>query len=148
MNHLEQANELLDAAFHSLTNIKPSEWAEQNRVMTTEVSPFPGPFSYDRTPYLREVIDCLSPDHPSRIVVVMKGIQIGFSSGVIENGIGWIMSQNPGNILFMARDDTLVKQAMNIKIDQMIDSCGLRSIIRPNVIRKKNMRTGDTSQGK
>ena len=148
MNHLDQANELLDAAHHSLTNIKPSEWAEQNRVMTTEVSPFPGPFSYDRTPYLREVIDCLSPDHPSRIVVVMKGIQIGFSSGVIENGIGWIMSQNPGNILFLARDETLVKQAMNIKIDQMIDSCGLRSIIRPNVIRKKNMRTGDTSEGK
>ena len=144
----DQIEDLLEAADHTLTNIKPSVWAEQNRVMSTEVSPFPGPFNYDRTPYIREIIDCLSPDHPSRIIVVMKGIQIGLSSGVIENGIGWIMSQHPGNILFMARDDTLVKQAMNIKIDQMIDSCGLRPIIRPNVRHKRNQRTGDTSDSK
>lgn len=148
MNYLEQAEDLLDAARHSLTNIKPSAWAEQNRIMTSEVSPFPGPFKYDLTPYLREIIDCLSPDHPSRIIVIMKGVQSGLSTGLIENGIGWIMSQNPGNILFLARDEMLVKQAMNMRIDQMIDSCGLRKIIRPNVIRKKNMRTGDTSESK
>lgn len=148
MSYEKQIEEILDGAGHSLTNVKPSEWAEKNRIMTSEVSPFPGPFSYDRTPYLREVIDCMSPDHDARIIAVMKGIQIGFSAGVIENGIGWIMSQNPGNILFLARDDILVKQAMNMKIDQMIDSCGLRSIIGPNVIRKKNMRTADTSLGK
>ena len=148
MNYLDQALELLDSAEHLLTNVKPSVWAEQHRVMTTEVSPWPGPFSYDRTPYLREPIDCLSPDHPARVIAVMKGAQIGFSTGVIENGMGWIMSQTPGNILFLARDEVLVKQAMNQKIDQMIDSCGLRPIIRPNVIRKKNMRTGDTSASK
>lgn len=148
MNHYNQALDLLDSAQHSLTNIKPSEWAEKNRIMSAEVSPFPGPFSYERTPYLKEPIDCLSPDHPARIIVIMKGVQIGFSAGVIENGIGWIMSQNPGNILFLARDEILVKKAMNTRIDQMIDSCGLRPIIRPNVIRKKNMRTGDTSESK
>lgn len=144
----DQIKDLLETADHTLTNVKPSVWAEANRVMSTEVSPFPGPFDYDRTPYLREPIDCLSPDHPARIIAIMKGVQIGCSAGIIENGIGWIMSQHPGNILFLARDETLVKQAMNIKIDQMIDSCGLRPIIRPNVIRKRNMRTGDTSESK
>lgn len=146
--YAKQVLQLLDAAQHTLTSIKPSAWAEANRIMTSDVSPFPGPFSYDKTPYLIEPVDCLSPDHPARIIVIMKGVQSGFSTGVIENGIGWIMSQNPGTILFMARDDALVKQAMEQKIDQMIDSCGLRSIIRPNVIRKKNMRTGDTSVSK
>ncbi len=144
----DQIEDLLGVADHTLTNIKPSVWAEQNRIMSREVSPFPGPFDYDKTPYLREIVDCLSPDHPARVIATMKGVQIGLSAGVIENGIGWIMSQHPGNILFLARDETLVKQAMNIKIDQMIDSCGLRPIIRPNIIRKRNQRTGDTSESK
>ncbi len=148
MNYEDQILDLLGAADHTLTNVKPSIWAEENRVMSTEVSPFPGPFSYDRTPYLREIVDCLSPDHPARVIGFMKGVQIGASAGLIENGIGWIISQSPGNILFLARDATLVKQAMDIKIDQMIDSCGLRSIIKPNVIRKRNQRTGDTSESK
>jgi phage terminase large subunit GpA-like protein len=37
---------------------------------------------------------------------------------------------------------------MNKKIDQMIDSCGLRQLIRPNVVKKRNNRTGDTSKSK
>ena len=148
MKWLDQAEELLEASDHSLTNMSPSDWAEKNRVMTSDVSPFPGPFSFDKTPYLIEPVNCLSQDHPARIIAVMKGAQIGFSTGVIENGIGWIMSQSPGNILFLARDEVLVKKAMDTKIDQMIDSTGLRNIIRPNVIRKKNQRTGDTSESK
>lgn len=143
-----QLEDLLEASRILLSDISPSVWTEQNRVMTTNVSPFPGPFSYERTPYLREVVDCLSPDHPARIVAVMKGAQIGFSTGVIEAGIGWIISQNPGNILLLTGHSDLVEEAMNTKIDQMIDSCGLRPLIRPSVLRKKNMRTGDTNKGK
>ena len=37
---------------------------------------------------------------------------------------------------------------MDKKIDGMIDSCGLRDKIRPNVLRARNQRTGDTSKGK
>ncbi len=133
---------------HSLVDIKPSEWTEQNRVLTSDVSPFPGPMSYDRTPYMREIVDCLSPTHPSRIIAVMKGSQSGFSTGVIESGIGWIISQNPGNIMFLSGAKDLAKEAMDKKIEQMIDSCGLRGIIGPQSMRKRNQRTGDTSTGK
>jgi phage terminase large subunit GpA-like protein len=78
----------------------------------------------------------------------MKGAQIGFSTGVIEGGIGWIISENPGNILFLTGHADLSEEAMNSKVDQMIDSCGLRPLIRPNVIRTRNQRTGDTSKSK
>ncbi|HEV8512296.1 MAG TPA: phage terminase large subunit family protein, partial [Cyclobacteriaceae bacterium] len=61
---------------------------------------------------MREVVDCLSPSHPARIVAVMKGAQVGFSTGVIENGIGWIISQNPGNILFMSGHELLAEESM------------------------------------
>lgn len=131
-----------------VSTIKPSEWTEKYRSMTTDVSPFPGPFRYDRTPYLREIVDHLSPNSPAKRVSVKKGAQIGFSVGVIESGIGWIISENPGNILFLSGHQELSEEAMNTKIDQMIDSCGLRPLIRPNVIRKKNQRTGDTAKSK
>ena len=139
---------LLDSSKVYLSNIKPSEWNEQNRVMTSEVSPYPGKFSYDRTPYFREIVDCMSPEHPSRIIAFMKGAQIGASTGVIEAAIGWIIAQSPGNAMLLTGHTDLAEEAMNGKVDQMIDSTGLRPLIRPNVLRAKNMRTGDTNKSK
>ena len=147
-NHFSQARQLLLYDDYLLSDVKPSEWAEQNRTMTTDISNFPGQFSYDRTPYLREVVDCLMPDHPAREIVVQKGAQIGFSTGVIENGIGWLISEHPSSILLAARDEELVKDMMNKKIDQMITSCGLRDQMRATIKRARNQRTGDTSTGK
>jgi phage terminase large subunit GpA-like protein len=146
-DYSEQVIELLESCRYKLSDIKPSEWGEENRVMTPDVSPIPGRLSYDNSPYTREIVNCLSPDHPARVVAVMKGAQIGFSTTVIEVGIGWIISQNPGNILFLVGHDELVSEAI-AKVDRMIDSCGIRNLIRPNVNRAKNMKTGDTNRAK
>lgn len=145
---LEQSYELLNLTRTKLSNILPSDWSEKNRVMTSDVSPYPGKFKYERTPYLREVVDHLSPNSPARVISVMKGAQIGFSTGVIESGIGWIIDQNPGNILLLTGHADLAEEAMSGKIDQMIDSCGLRPLIKPNTLRKRNQRTGDTNKSK
>lgn len=147
-DYKSQATELVEAAEYLLSDLLPSEWAEANRHMSTEVSPFPGPFSFKRTPYLREVCDCVSPNHPAHTIAVMKGAQIGFSTGVIENNIGFIISESPAPILFLTGHADLTEEAMSGKIDQMIDSCGLRPLIKPNVLRKRNQRTGDTNKSK
>ena len=115
--------------------------------MTTDVSPFPGNYKYDRTPYCREIVNCMDPAHPARIVAVMKGAQLGFTAGVIENGIGWIMKESPGNIWYTVGHSDLVEKSM-LKVDQMIDSTGLRSLIKPNSKRAKNQKTGDTNTTK
>lgn len=148
MGYAEQLKDLIQKSATYLSDMLPSEWAEANRIMTSEVTSMPGKFSYDRTPYLREVVNQLSPGSSARVISVMKGAQIGFSTGVIESGIGWIISQKPGNILFLTGHAELAEEAMSGKIDQMIDSCGLRPLIRPNVLRKKNQRTGDTNKSK
>lgn len=139
--------EILECARVILSDIKPSKWAEENRMMTTDVSPIPGMLSYKNSPYTREIVDCFSPDHPARIIAVMKGAQIGFSTTVIEAAIGWIISQCPGNILFLVGHDDLVEEAI-AKVDRMIDSCGIRHLIKPNISRRKNMKTGDTNRKK
>ncbi len=140
--------DMLDASRFLLSDTKPSDWTEMHRKMGTDETSTPGPFQYSYTPYLKEVVDCLSQNHPARIVAVMKGAQIGFSTGVIESGIGWIIAENPGNILFLSGHQELSEEAMNGKIDKMIDSCGLRHLIKPSVLRKRNPRTGDTSKAK
>lgn len=146
--HEAQVSDLIESARIHLSTLKPSEWAEARRTLSKEVSAFPGPFSYNRSPYLREIVDRLSPDDPAHTIAVKKGAQIGFSLGVVESGIGYIISENPGPILFLTGNQELTEEAMNQRIDQMIDSSGLRPLIRPNVMRKRNQRTGDTAKAK
>ncbi len=142
--YTDQVLDIISAAKVQLSSVRPSNWAEQNIIMG---KPFPGPFRYDRTPYTREIIDCFSPDHPARIVAVMKGAQVGFSAGVLYPAVGWIMANQPGNTLFMVGHEDLVDETMN-KIDLMIDGAGIRHLIRPSVQRRKKGKTGDTSKQK
>lgn len=141
--------DFLQAFDTSISRIKPSEFAEQNRVMGTSETRWPGPYSFDLTPYLREVVDCLMPDVPVTQVAVMKGAQIGYSTGVIENAIPWIISQYPANILLMAADDDAVKLAAEQKIEPAIASCGVGHLIGPNKNGgMKTQRSGNTQKGK
>lgn len=139
-------DEVIECAAVILNDILPSVWAEQNRILTEGTS-MPGAFKFRNSPYAREILDCLSPTSPAKRIVVMKGAQIGFSTSVIENAIGWIISQNPGNILYLVGHESLVKDSMN-KVELMIDSCGIRNLIRSSVQRSRNNKSGDTDHRK
>lgn len=143
----EILKDVLSSALHQLSDIKPADWVEENRVLSSDVSPVPGMFSYDNSPYTKEIINRLDPADDARIVAVMKGAQIGFSAGVIEGGIGWIISQAPGNTMLMVGHQDLVKSSA-VKIDKLIDACGIRDLIRLNTLRKRNNKSGDTDQRK
>lgn len=146
----EKGKDFLSSFNTHVSRIKPSEFAEQHRHMGTGETRWPGPYSFNLTPYAREILDCCSPDVPVSRIAVMKGAQIGFSTGVIENAIPWIISQYPSNILLMAGDDELVRMAMTQKIDPSIDSCGIRHLIgaHSGSNKAKNQRTGDTEKMK
>jgi phage terminase large subunit GpA-like protein len=139
-----QFHEILNAGSHQLSTIKPSDWNEKYRSMDSSVSRFKGRFSYDWTPYAREIVDCLSPSHPARRISLMNGAQLGGSVGVIEAGVIWIISEQPGNILFLTGHSDLSEEAIE-KIDNAIDSTGIRHLIRPNIKRRKTQKTGDTN---
>lgn len=141
-------NDLFNAADLQFSNIKPHEWAEINRMMTSEVSPRPGKFSYLYTPYLREPANCISQDIACRIIAIMKGAQIGFSTGVIETGFGYVVSQDPGNILFLTGHADLAEEAVTGKIDNLIYNSGIAHLIKPNTQKARNTRSGDTNKKK
>lgn len=54
-----------------------SEWADKYRVLSQKASAEPGKWRTSRTPYLKEIMDCLSPYSGIERVVFMKGAQIG-----------------------------------------------------------------------
>src|SRR5690606_15619230 len=103
-----------------LSELYPSQWVEENRKMTKEVSPIAGKFSYDNSPYVKGIVDCLDQRVPGNVFAVMKGAQIGMSTGLMEGGIGWIIANDPGNILFLVGHSDLVPDAVQ-KIDIMIN---------------------------
>lgn len=65
-----------------------SQWADERRVLSSMSTAEHGRWRTSRTPYLREIMDCLSPSHPVREVDFMKGTQIGGS----EAGYNWMGS--------------------------------------------------------
>lgn len=128
--------------------VNPSEWTENNVYLTGDISRHQGYFKYDLSPYSREIIDCLSPNDPTQMCAVMKCAQSGITQGVIIPGICYIISENPAPILFMAGDKELARNSVRTRLDPVIQNAGLQDLIRPNVIRKKNQRTGDTDHSK
>ena len=128
--------------------LKPSDWTEKNVYLTSDISRYTGFYKYDVSPYTREVIDCLDPTSPVEMISVMKCAQSGFTQGVIIPGICYIISETPSNILFMAADKELVKNSIRTRLDPILHNSGLSDLIRPNVVKKKNQRTGDTDFSK
>jgi len=69
-----------------------SEWADRHRILSPRASAEPGRYRTDRTPYMRAIVDALSPSHPARRVVFMKAAQVGAplaTSTPVPTAEGW-----------------------------------------------------------
>lgn len=125
--------------------LEPSEWIENNVFLTSAESKYAGFFSYDRSPYSREIVDALSPSSDVEMVAVMKCVQSGFTAGVIVPTIVYTIGQNPCNVIFVSGSDQLVRDTVRDRLDPVIQNSGnLKELIRPNSLKKANHRTGDT----
>lgn len=88
------------AAGGLLAGLKPppdmtiSEWAAKYRILSGAASSSPGKWRNDRTPYLVEIMDQLSPQSPAQDIVFMKGAQVGGTECLINTALYYIM-HNP-----------------------------------------------------
>lgn len=115
----------LDSVIEGLTpdpDITVSEWADKYRQLSSKSSAEHGPWRTSRTPYLQEIMDCLSPHHPCERVVLMKGGQIG-GTEVGNNYVGYCMHLVPGPILYVQPTVEMAKRASRQRIDPMIADC-------------------------
>jgi phage terminase large subunit GpA-like protein len=96
-----------------------SEWANANRILSGKGSAEKGPWRTERTPYLREPMDCLSPSSPTRRVVLMFGSQMG-KTEVILNWLGSIIDLWPGPTLLVQPTLDMAKRLNRQRLEPLL----------------------------
>jgi len=86
------------------------EWADQHMVIPPELgSAEPGRYRLSRTPFAKDVMRALSPEHPARRVVV-KGASQLLKTQVGLNWICAMIAGSPANTIMLQPTDKLAKR--------------------------------------
>lgn len=126
-----------------------SEWADENRYLSSESAAEPGRWRTSRTPFLQQVMDDLSPMSPVNEVVVAKGVQLGFSESAL-NVVGCFVDIAPCPIMYVMPTIDMANAISQDRITPMIEnSPTLKSRVAPqrsrdatNTIRVKSFPGG------
>ncbi|MBF0141792.1 MAG: phage terminase large subunit family protein, partial [Magnetococcales bacterium] len=121
-----------------------SEWADQYRVLSSVASGEPGLWRTSRTPYLKAIMDCLSPSSPVERVVFMKGAQLGGTEAGLS-WIGYVIHQAPGPMLLVQPTLETAKRHSKQRIDPLIESS---NVLRDIVKDPRSRDSGNTVLGK
>ncbi len=108
-----------------------AKWADRYRILSGRAAAEAGKYRTSRTPYMREIMENLSPSSPVERVVFMKAAQTGATEAG-NNFIGFVIHQAPGPILAVQPMVELAKRNSQQRIDPLIDdSEALRKIVAP-----------------
>ncbi|MFN4099666.1 MAG: phage terminase large subunit family protein [Pararhodobacter sp.] len=108
-----------------------SEWADAHRWLSSRASAEPGRYRTARTPYLRAIMDALSPSHPAQRVSFMKAAQVGATEAG-NNWIGFVIHHAPGPMLAVLPTVEMAKRTSRGRIDPLIeDSPALKERVSP-----------------
>ena len=120
---------MLDAAmiYHEAFNsgLRPdpdltvTEWADLYRMLPKKSSAEPGKYRSSRTPYVREIMDALSPSSRIQGIVVMKGTQLGFTE-LGNNWFGYVADVSPGPMMMIFPTSELAKDHSKQKLQPTI----------------------------
>ena len=99
-----------------------SEWADEYRFLSSVSSSEPGRWNTERTPYLKEIMDSLSPNNPCEKVVFMKGAQVG-GTECGNNWMGFCICNAPGPMLIVNPTTETAKRTSRMRIDPAIEHC-------------------------
>lgn len=110
------------------TRLLVSEWADAHRKLPKKSSAEPGPWRTERTPYLREIMDCLSSTSEVEEVVLMKASQVGGSEAIL-NALGYIIDHAPGPAILVQPTVDLAKRFSRQRLDPLISDT-------PNLTKK------------
>jgi phage terminase large subunit GpA-like protein len=116
-------DDLLEVCRESLrfeADLTVSEWADRHRMLSGKASAEPGPWRTDRTPYLKEVMDCLSTTSPVQRVVLMAGAQLGKTEGG-ANWLGYVIDHAPGPMLMVQPTVDMAKRLSKQRLESLIN---------------------------
>ena len=107
-----------------------SQWADRYRWLSQRASAEHGRWRTERTPYLREIMDCLSPSSLIERVAFMKGAQIG-GTECGNNWMGYVIHQAPGPMMSVQPTVEMAKRNSKQRIEPLIEESEvLRKLVR------------------
>ena len=107
-----------------------SDWADRHRILTTRSSPEPGEWRTSRTPFLKDIMDSLSPSAKWERVVFMKGSQIG-ATECGNNWIGFCIHLTPAPMMVVQPTTEMAKRNSRQRIGPLIEeSPALRDLVK------------------
>ena len=105
-----------------------SQWADRHRVLSSRAASQAGPYRTARTPYMKAVMDALSPRNPAQRVVFIKAAQVGATEAG-NNWIGFCRRRAPGPFLAVQPTVDLAKRLSQQGIEESPD---LRALVLPS----------------
>lgn len=99
---------------------KPSDWCDQNRILSASATSEPGLWRTSRTPYIREILDQLHPNSSTTRVTLMKGHQIGYTQGILINAIAYTIGHQPRSTLLVTPSQKHTQKIFYQKVEPMI----------------------------
>jgi phage terminase large subunit GpA-like protein len=110
----------------------------------------PGLWRTDVAPYLREIMDSLSPDSGVELTVVMKPVQVG-ATEVLLNTAAYYLAHAPSTVMVVQPNQDMSKRLSRQRVEPMIELCApLKALIAKqrskggNEAFLKTSRTGGT----
>jgi phage terminase large subunit GpA-like protein len=124
--------------------ITVTAWADEHRYLSRQASSEPGKYRTSRTPYVREILDALSPSDPCQDITVRKGTQLGLTE-VGNTWIGYIIDLCPGPIIMGLPTVDLAKDHSKQKLDPMFEDCPR---LRGKIKEPRSRDSGNTARSK
>lgn len=132
------AAETLASAIRPPAPMRVSDWISRNIVLVD--GPRAGHlWAADGAPYLVEIADCLSEDHPCNLVTVRKSQQTGASILALAWAL-FVADREPGNMLYAVPGIDALKDLNSGKLQPLIDAFQKRA--RRKVIMPQTLRSG------
>jgi len=121
------------------------EWSDQYRILPEMSAHEAGLWRTDRFPFLRRIMQLLSPSHPCQQIVVMKGAQLGFTECAV-NYMFYTIDYSPAPMLYVQKTlvdvEVFVKQRVEPSLDEMPD------LATRVGTQSRGRKTGDTAKVK
>ena len=112
--------------------VSVAEWADAHRKLPTKGAAEPGQWRTSRVPYLRGIMEALSPSHPAQEVVFCKSVQAaGTECG--NNWVGWFIDTQKAPMMVVQPTLEMAERWSKQRLAAMIEDCPtLRDKVRPS----------------
>ena len=118
------------------------DWIEAKRILPPNC-PFPGPYRFSRTPYQREIVECMNPYSPVQSIAVLKSRKVGLTTA-LEGAIAFWCFAWPADVIYSTATEALAVQWQNETFMHVIESMGFQDRLIPLFSGGRNKRSAIT----